>query len=61
MSVQAKLRGRAPTQTHSPMNLWNSLGGDRFAINANIPKTAKKWIFDRKPLWVQVFYNEVEG
>lgn len=60
MSVQAKLRGRAPTQTHSPMNLWNFLGGDRFAINANIPKTAKKWIFDRKPLWVQVFWDFAE-
>lgn len=41
-------------QTHNTMNLWNSPGGDMFVVDVNIPKTAKKWVFNWKPRRVQI-------
>lgn len=45
-------------QTHCTMNLWNSPGGHFFVIDTNIPKTAKKWVFNWKPRCVQICYKK---
>lgn len=32
-----------------------------FVIDGNIPKTAKKWVFNRKPQGVQICYKKQGG
>lgn len=51
----------APVQIHYTTNPWNSPGGDMFVIDGNIPKTAKKWVFNWKPRDVQICYKKQGG
>lgn len=51
----------AALQIHYTVNLWNSPGGDMFVIDGNVPKTAKKWVFNWKPRGVQICYKKQGG